>query len=113
MAEVSPTDDQNSRTFLIQIDLPPSTQLRSGQFGHVAVPLPSALTLQVPAAAVAKRGQMEIVFVVQDGKAMLRLVRTGKRFGPDGELLAGANAGDQVIISAADSLRDGQPVEVE
>ena len=30
-----------------------------------------------------QRGQMELVFIVSDGKAQLRLVKTGKRLGSD------------------------------
>ena len=111
VAEVSPTADAASRTFLVKLDLPASPDLRAGQFGRAALPVGEAKSLRIPAAAIVQRGQMEIVFVNDAGKARLRLVRTGKTF-PDGvEILAGLSEGDAVILTNPASLVDGQSVE--
>jgi RND family efflux transporter MFP subunit len=111
VAEVSPTADAASRTFLVKLDLPASPELRAGQFGRAAVPVGEAKSLRVPAAAIVKRGQMEIVFVDDAGKARLRLVRTGKPF-PDGvEILSGLSEGDAVILTNPAALVDGQTLE--
>jgi len=111
VAEVSPTADAASRTFLVKLDLPASRELRAGQFGRAAVPVGEARSLRIPAEAIVKRGQMEIVFVNDAGKARLRLVRTGKSF-PDGvEILSGLSEGDAVILTKPASLIDGQSVE--
>ncbi len=111
VAEVSPTADATSRTFLVKIDLPASPELRAGQFGRAALPVGEAKSLRIPAPAIVKRGQMEIVFVNDAGKARLRLVRTGKSF-PDGvEILSGLAEGDAVILTNPAALVDGQPVE--
>src|ERR1019366_6953885 len=83
VAEISPAADPNSRTFLVKLDLPGATGLRSGQFGRVAVPVGEASAIRVPAAAVIQRGQMELVFVVASGQAQLRLVKTGSRVGEE------------------------------
>jgi multidrug efflux pump subunit AcrA (membrane-fusion protein) len=112
VVEVSPTADAASRTFLVKLDLPASPELRAGQFGRAAVPVGESKSLRIPASAIVQRGQMEIVFVKEDGKARLRLVRTGKIF-PDGvEILAGLSEGDAVILTDPASLVDGQSVEV-
>ncbi len=112
IGEVSPTADATSRTFLIKLDLPASPELRAGQFGRAAVPVGEAKSLRIPAAAIVKRGQMEIVFVNDSGKARLRLVRTGKIF-PDGvEILSGLSEGDTVILTNPAALVDGQSLEV-
>jgi hypothetical protein len=55
VAEMSPAADQNSRTYLVKLDLPGATGLRSGQFGRVAVPVGEASAIRVPAAAVIQR----------------------------------------------------------
>lgn len=111
VAEVSPTADAASRTFLVKLELPGAPELRAGQFGRAAVPVGEAKSLRIPASAIVKRGQMEIVFVKDSGKARLRLVRTGKSF-PDGvEILSGLKDGDAVILSNPTSLVDGQDVE--
>jgi multidrug efflux pump subunit AcrA (membrane-fusion protein) len=55
---------------------------------------------------------MEIVFVVDNQRAQLRLVKTGKQVGAEIELLSGVTAGEQVVTSNPAGLRDGQPVEI-
>jgi hypothetical protein len=78
VSEIAPVADAVSRTFQVKLDLPPAAGLRTGQFGRVSVPVAEVMLLLVPQSAVIKRGQMEMVFVVGDGKAALRLVKTGK-----------------------------------
>jgi RND family efflux transporter MFP subunit len=112
VAEVSPTAEAASRTFLVKLDLPASSELRAGQFGRAAVPVVEAKSIRIPASAIVKRGQMEIVFVNDQGKARLRLVKTGKTFSDGVEILAGLADGDAVIVTEPARLIDGQPVEV-
>jgi len=111
VAEVSPTAEAASRTFLVKLDLPASSELRAGQFGRAAVPVGEAKSIRIPAAAIVKRGQMEMVFVNDQGKARLRLVKTGKTFSDGVEILAGLADGDAVIVTEPARLIDGQPVE--
>jgi RND family efflux transporter MFP subunit len=113
VGEIAPAADPYSRTFGVKMDLPPGEGIRLGQFGRAAVPLGELATLRVPAGALVVRGQMEMVFVVANGKARMRLVKTGKRFGPEIEILAGLRVGDAVVIAGAATLLDGQPVEVK
>jgi RND family efflux transporter MFP subunit len=113
VAEMSPAADPNSRTYLVKLDLPGATGLRSGQFGRVAVPVGAASAIRVPASAVIQRGQMELVFVVANGHAQLRLVRTGSRIGDEIELVSGLNSGEQVVTEGVSALTDGQPVIVK
>jgi multidrug efflux pump subunit AcrA (membrane-fusion protein) len=58
------------------------------------------------------RGQMELAFVVKDGRAQLRIIKTGKRLGNEIEVVSGLTAGETIVVEGATSLRDGQPVEV-
>ncbi len=59
-----------------------------------------------------QRGQMEIVFVAERRQSGVRLVRSGRRMGADIEILA-VSAGEAVVVSGAEKLRDGQALEVE
>ena len=111
VSEIAPTADPGSRTFLVKLDLPTPAGLRAGQFGRVAMPVGETSALRVPAAAVVQRGQMEIVFIVSDNKAQLRLVKTGQRIGSEVELVSGVEAGEKVVTEGAAGLVDGQPVE--
>lgn len=113
VSEIAPVADAQSRTFLVKLDLPQTPGLRTGQFGRVAVPVSETSVLRIPASALIQRGQMEIVFVVQNGRAQLRLVKTGKRFGNELELVSGIEAKEQVAVENVAQLADGQRVEVQ
>jgi len=113
VSEISPVADPSSRTSVAKIDLPVSSGLRAGQFARARVPVAESKMLSVPASAVIQRGQMELVFVVTNKRAQLRLVKTGKRIGEEIELVSGVSAEEKIIVKGAEQLRDGQPVEVQ
>jgi RND family efflux transporter MFP subunit len=111
VSEIAPSGDPGSRTFLVKLDLPSAAELRAGQFGRVEIPVSETNVLRAAASAVVQRGQMELVFVVKDGYAQLRLVKTGKRFGNEIELLSGVSAREEVVTENPASLVDGQAVK--
>jgi RND family efflux transporter MFP subunit len=111
VSEMAPVADANSRTFPVKLDLPTRAGLRSGQFGRLAVPVAEVNAIRVPASAVSLRGQMEMAFVVANGKAQMRLVKTGKHLENEVEIVAGLNPGEQIIVEGATLLLDGQPVK--
>ncbi len=113
VAEISPSLDPVARTLLAKIDLPAGAAVRSGQFARVAWPAGESRAIVVPEDAVAFFGQMERVFVVAEGRAILRLVKTGARHDGRVEILAGLAAGERIVLNPAASLRDGQPVNVK
>ena len=113
VAEMSPAADPNSRTFLVKLDLADMSGLRSGQFGRVAVPVGEVSAIRIPASAVIQRGQMEIVFIVANGHAQLRLVKTGARVGDEVEVVSGLDSGEQVVTEGASALTDGQPLTIK
>jgi hypothetical protein len=57
-------------------------------------------------------GQLDLVFVVKDENALLRIVKTGKRMDDQIEILAGLEAGEWIATQNASLLSNGQPVEV-
>jgi hypothetical protein len=75
------------------------------------MPIGEARALRVPVNAVVTRGQMEMVFVVADGKAQMRLVKTGKRLGDEVEIISGLSAGEKIAAAGVADLVDGQPVK--
>lgn len=112
VAEVSPIASPSSRTVPVKLDLPEDNRLRSGQFARVFLTGESAQTIMVPSSAISPYGQIDRVFIVHDGHAYLRLVRTGLRRNDRVELLSGVEAGEEIIVDNVDKLIDGQPVRV-
>lgn len=110
--EISPAADTASRTTLVKVRLNSDATLRSGQYAKVVLPGSPVKTFFVPDKAVERFGQMERVWVVQNGTARLRLVRTGAHYAGQVEILAGLNTGDQVIVQGGEHLVDGQSVQI-
>lgn len=113
VSEVAPTSDALSRTRTIRLDLPEMSGLRAGQFGRVDIPVAPAANVMVPIGSIVRRGQMEMVFVENKSLAVMRLVKTGKTGDGLIEVLSGVEAGDRVVASGANSLRDGQPLLIQ
>ncbi len=110
VSDISPAADSVSRTFLVRVDLPSVKGAKAGQFGRALFPTGSYSSLGVPSSSVVLRGQMEMVFIDDGGKARLRLVKTSRRFGDEVELLSGVSRGEKIITDHAAELSDGQPV---
>jgi membrane fusion protein, multidrug efflux system len=65
----------------------------------------------IPQAALIADQQGIYVFVVEDGKAVVRRVKTGAEDGPDIVVNDGLKGGEQVIVEGLQSIRPGQPVQ--
>lgn len=113
VSELSPSADPVSRTVLVKLDLPSVPELRPGMFGRLVVRTGEERVVTIPSDALVRRGQMETVFVVDRGKARLRLVRSGRSHDGTTEILAGLDHGESVVIAQANQLVDAQSVEVK
>ena len=112
VAEIAPSADPLSRTAPVKINIEHKPGLRTGQFARVILPVEETTTLLIPASAIVPFGQMNKVFVIEENKARLRLVRIGSRGPEQVEILAGIRPGDKVITSNNSLLVSGQPVTV-
>jgi RND family efflux transporter MFP subunit len=111
IGEVVPTADPTTRSFLVKIDLQCKAPLRSGMFGRALLPVGERHALFAPKNAVHERGQLTFVFVVGDGRAHMRLVKTGKGSADSVEVLSGLRPGERIAVSAEGELEDGYRVE--
>lgn len=86
--------------------------LEPGAFARVRLGTAGATNaIRVPARALVRRGGLVGVFLVRDGKAVLRWIRPGAEDGDHMQVLAGLASGD-VIALEPDLLADGRAVEV-
>ena len=99
--------------FLVKIDVPAGTSLRSGMYGRAVFRGAARRALAVPESAVVRRGQLASVFVVgADNHARLRLVNASEAVDGRVELRAGVQAGERVVLAPPPALVDGSPVNV-
>lgn len=114
LVEFSAAADPGTRTRLAKLALPATSAARSGQFVRVFWPTGESTSLLIPSSALTSLGQMERVFVVStDGRAQLRLVKSGDTTDDRVAILSGLTAGETVVLAPAATLRDGQPVTVQ
>lgn len=111
LAEIAPIADPTSRTFRVKLDVPARPGLMSGQFAKLIVPVGENTSVCAPTSAVVQRGQTEILFVVENQHACLRLVKTGRRVNEETEILSGLDSGDLVVVEDPRQLVDGQPLQ--
>lgn len=112
VTEIVPAVDRRSRSFLVRATLPPKAGLKPGMFGRFLFPCAVRKILAVPRQALRRQGQLELIFVVENGRARLRLVRSGRAFGDKLELISGLTAGETVVVAPPPALRDGDPVKI-
>jgi RND family efflux transporter MFP subunit len=114
VAQIVPTADPGSRSFLIKIELPADARLRSGLFGRAQFSRGERPSLLIPQTAVIERGQLQGVFVLDQNKvAALRYVTLGKTSGENVEVLAGLQAGERLVAKPGELQLDGKRVEAE
>jgi RND family efflux transporter MFP subunit len=111
IVEIAPIADPTSRTFRVKLDVQASPGLMSGQFARLIVPTGEYPSMHVPTSAVVQRGQMEILFVIENQRARLHLVKTGRRLDDETEILSGLDSGDLVVLDNPQQLVDGQPLQ--
>jgi len=111
VGEIVPAADPQSRTFTIKIELPAHPLLRSGVYGKANFSRGVKQALLVPTEAVIERGQLTGVFVADEqGWIKFRLVKTGKLYGGNIEILSGLSAGDRVVVKGAERIAEGSRV---
>jgi RND family efflux transporter MFP subunit len=93
-----PAADPGSRSFLIKAGVAFDPAMLPGMYARLLVPAGSGKQLLIPADRVVHVGQLDLVWVYQDGQSYRRFVRIGQVV-QDGqvEILAGLAEGDLVL----------------
>ncbi len=108
--------DPGTRTLLTEVDVPnKGGRLLPGSYAqvHFAVPVQTN-RISVPVNALLFRSEGPRVAVVgSDTKVHLKPVTIGRDFGTKVEILDGLEATDQIIVNPADSLEEGQQVNIK
>jgi multidrug efflux system membrane fusion protein len=114
VVQIVPAADVASRTFLVKIDLPTDTQLRSGLFGRAQFSRGERQALLIPRSAVVERGQLQGIYVLDQNKvAGLRYITLGKSSGAEVEVLAGIQDGERLVAKPGAVDLNGKRIEVQ
>jgi len=111
VAQIFPIADQARHTVKVKFDLPYGTPGGPGMYVEVTVPdtsIPVQGQAAVPTAALVWRGSLPSVFVLENGKPSLRLVRVGYPVGDDRvSVISGLSGGETVILNPPATLVSG------
>ncbi|GAB3737101.1 efflux RND transporter periplasmic adaptor subunit [Silanimonas algicola] len=110
---ISPVVDSQTGTFRVVGVFRGQDKLRPGMFGRLSIVYDErAAALTVPRIALIEGSGESAVFVVEDGKAVRKVLQLGYINGEYAEVLGGIEAGEQVITQGRVAVRDGAEVEV-
>ena len=112
IAEIVPTADPASRTFVAKIALN-QKGLKSGMFGRGAISLGTTVNgITVPKKAVIEHGALTSVWALdKENMARMRIVKVGRESGERVEILSGLSEGDRVVVTGALKVTEGARVE--
>ncbi|MDY6863467.1 MAG: efflux RND transporter periplasmic adaptor subunit [Thermodesulfobacteriota bacterium] len=106
--EIIPRVDPVTRKFLVKIDLPLISGIMSGMYGKAYFPMEDQPLLLVPQKALSECGQLSSLFVVnENGVVERRLVKVGKRYGDNIEILSGISPDESIIVDKLYQLTEG------
>ena len=109
---IVPAADPGSRSFLVKVALPEGVPVKSGMFARGEIPLKTGSQLLVPLTAVMRPGQLTGIYVVdQESVAHFRLIRLGRVFDGQVEVLSGLHPGDRYVVEPPEAMADGARVE--
>lgn len=110
------TISESSRTRQVVVTVDNSSgKLIAGGYASITLQMKTAQksSTTIPAEALILDRDGAYVFVVKDGKAHIKHVKTGLRTPFSVEITSGLSKGDTVIVSGIISLREGVPVNIK
>ena len=112
LARISPTIDTRNGTFRATVYIDNKDQLLApGMFSRFGINFQKhADALVVPTHALVEEDGVQLVYVVDDGAAVRRVVQVGIESEGVTEILAGLDPADSVVVTGQSSLRDGSRV---
>jgi RND family efflux transporter MFP subunit len=113
VARLSPAISQESRTLLVEAEIPNQDgRLRPGAFARAEIVQQAAEpAVLVPTSSIVTFAGIDKVISVDGGKAVEKPVKLGRRSGDRVEVLEGVTSGQPVVLEPG-NLTGGQPVEV-
>ena len=112
IARLSPALDEQSRMLLVEADVPRQGSLRAGMFARAQIIVNEREDgVSVPGTSIMTFAGLEKVIVIQDGKALEKVISTGRHGSNWIEVVSGIRAGEIIVLNPV-GLRTGQPLTV-
>lgn len=112
VASVSPLAD-STKSYPIEIEIAnPSLKLKAGMIASIEMTGKPHDALIVPREAIISRENQDYVYIVDEQRAKLVLVKRGESDGERVEVLEGLSGGEEVVVKGQNTLADGSSVVV-
>ncbi len=115
VSRVYPDLDTRMRTRTVEAELATPVALIPGMFARLKLTLKTeadALVVPSDAVLVLPNGE-KVAYVLQDGKAQRRVLKTGLETGGQIQIVSGIQPGETVITAGNEKLKDGMAVKVQ
>ena len=112
--KVSPIVDLNSRTALVEIEIPNDNhKLKPGMFARIKILIEEKEgVLTIPRDAIIRENSSHYVFVVKNNRVDRKKIETGLHEDNKFEVINGLSEGELVVTMGNTRLKEGDTVEV-
>lgn len=108
VTRISPTVDPETGTFKITIEISAGARrIKPGMFGRISIVYDThENALQIPRSAILEENGRKSVFVIEDNKAVRRMVQTDYSQSGMVEVVDGLSDGDRVVTTGQNGLKE-------
>lgn len=110
VARIFPIADPQRHTVTVKFDLPPNHLIGAGQYAQVEIQdvnTPPKYMPVIPSSAILWRGSLPGVYVFNNNKRELRLLRLGNAYGKEVSVISGLKAGEAIDINPNSNTSSG------
>lgn len=112
---IYPELDRRMRTRIAEVKLSDEVKLAPGMFARLNLTMKSekdAVVVPSEAVIVTPEG-LQVAYVIEEGKAIQRRVKTGIEAGGKTQILSGLQEGEMLVIAGNEKLRNGTEVRLQ
>lgn len=114
LSYVSKAVDPLSRAFTVEVRLGANKNLHPNMSCRMRIAnYQNGTAITVPIRVIQKTAEGDMLYVVENNKAVARIVTTGRTSSGEVEVVSGLNAGDIVVAEGFEELSNGSPVAVK
>ena len=115
ISRISPALDEKARTLTVEATVDNSSgELKPGLFAKVNLLVnKQSPAVMVPVNSLVTFAGLTKLFVIQDGRAVERIVKTGVQDGDFIEILEGAKVGERIAVDMVSRLSNGVPIKAK